>query len=232
MHSERRHVKGRNTSFTVLFFLNFCLLAFSPTKFASHDACKVSAIIPSSQLNVICQANVLHFHFERWNILSAQIAKKTNASSLERAQPRSHGNKYCINIAQLQMLHPCPLSISCRAGRSEGDKAAISRSTVATQPRGGTVAGQIFFSKKIHIYPKPKFQGVSYNRKAFPIWWWWWIRTVEAQDCPVLAPLVSGNPTFRRCLANTRPIRPLHSHDPAGDYHHRINHMSTTKDYK
>ena len=124
------------------------------------------------------------------------------------------------------MLRPCPLSISCRAGRSEGDKAAISRSTVATQPRGGTVAGQIFFSKKIHIYPKPKFQGVSYNRKAFPIWWWGWIRTFEAQDCPVLAPLVSGNPTFRRCLANTRPIRPLHSRDHNDRHHHqRCRHL-------
>ena len=223
MHSERRHVKGRNTSFTVLFFLNFCLLALSPTKFASHDACKVSAIIPSSQLNVICQANVLHFHFERWNILSAQIAKKTNASSLERAQPRSHGNKYCINIAH------CPLSISCRAGRSEGDKAAISRSTVATQPRGGESSQGKYFSAKKYIFTQNQNSRVFHNRKAFPIWWWWWIRTVEAQDCPVLAPLVSGNPTFRRCLANTRPIRPLHSHDP-GDYHHRINHKSTTKD--
>ena len=135
-----------------------------------------------------------------------------------------------INIAQLQMLHPCPLSISCRAGRSEGDKAAISRSTVATQPRGGESSQGKYFSAKKYIFTQNQNSRVFHNRKAFPIWWWWWIRTVEAQDCPVLAPLVSGNPTFRRCLANTRPIRPLHSHDP-GDYHHRINHMSTTKDY-
>ena len=125
------------------------------------------------------------------------------------------------------MLRPCPLSISCRAGRSEGDKAAISRSTVATQPRGGESSQGKYFSAKKYIFTQNQNSRVFHNRKAFPIWWWWWIRTVEAQDCPVLAPLVSGNPTFRRCLANTRPIRPLHSHDP-GDYHHRINHMSTT----
>ena len=31
---------------------------------------------------------------------------------------------------------------------------------------------------------------------------------------------VGGNPTFRRCLANTRPIRPLHSRDHNDRRHH------------
>ena len=59
-----------------------------------------------------------------------------------------HQHKYCT----LQMLRPCPLSISCRAGRSEGDKAAISRSTVATQPRGGESSQGKYFSAKKYIF--------------------------------------------------------------------------------